>query len=574
MGKARAILAGALGMVVVVLGAPRAHAEGEVLSEGDAALYRQIFEVQKQGHWKEADGLIAQVSDPILMGHVRFQRLMHPTAYRSKGAELKAWLDQYADHPGADRIHKLASRRTTAALPDPDEDFLTGIGDGGTGGSGWRLEGDYSRGGRSAAQAHWSKFLRALNRGQTLTVKQLVDAKGTNALAPIDADRMKAGLAYAYFVDGRDDWAIQWAEDAASRSGDRVPLANWAAGLAHFRAGEYALAAPFLEAVSRAPDASSWLRAGGAFWAARAYLRDRHPEKSTPLLEQAAAAKRSFYGIVAARALGRPLPFDWGAGEVTARTYDHLAKAPAGKRALALLQIDRFDDAADELRGLYPEAGPDLRRSIVTVAAAKGMPDVALRISGLDSAAGDLARYPLAPWSPEEGWRVDKALVHAFARQESGFNPRATSSAGARGLMQLMPRTAAHVAGDRSLAGGKGGERLYHPEYSLSLGQKYLDELLTTNPVKGNLFYLAVAYNSGPGRLQGWVNQNRFNDDPLMFIESIPSRESRIFIEKVLSNYWAYRTRLNLPTPSLDAVAAGDWPRYMGNGQLSMTPGR
>ncbi|WP_413204354.1 transglycosylase SLT domain-containing protein [Rhodospirillum sp. A1_3_36] len=541
---------------------------GEVLTPKDQTLYSQIFDVQEKGNWKAADRLIAQVSNPILMGHVTFQRLMHPTAYRATGAELKAWLEAYADHPGADRIHKLASRRTSAPLVEPEEDFLSGIGNGGTGGTGWRLEGSYSRSGKVAATKHWRKFLRALNRGHTLVIKELVDAKGTKALDPIDADRMKAGLAYAYFVDGRDDWAIQWAEEAAKRSGDRVPLANWAAGLAHFRAGDYAQAAPFLEAVARAPKASSWLRAGGAYWAARAHLRNREPEKSTALLERAAAVPRSFYGMVALRALGRPLPFDFKNAEASPRAYKKLATTAAGARALALIQVGRMADAEEELRGLYPSAGPELRRHIVAVAAAKGLPQMALRISGLDSSSGDVARYPLAPWRPTDGWRVDPALVHAFARQESGFNPKATSGAGAKGLMQLMPATAAHVAGGRSL---KGGTLLYKPEVSLSLGQRYLDELLTSGQIQGNLFFLAVAYNSGPGRLQGWIRENRFMGDPLMFIESISSRESRIFIEKVLSNYWAYRARMKKPTPTLDAVAAGDWPRYMESQQVSAT---
>ncbi|MCF8483205.1 MAG: lytic transglycosylase domain-containing protein [Rhodospirillum sp.] len=548
-----------------------AQAAGDVLSSNDRTLYAQVFEVQEQGDWKTADKLIAQISDPVLMGHVTFQRLMHPTAYRAKGSELKTWLDAYADHPGADRIHRLASRRTSEPLVDPEEDFLSGIGDGGTGGTGWRLEGDYSQGSRTAATRHWRKFLQALNRGQTLVIKELVDAVGIQALAPIDADRMKAGLAYAYFVDGRDDWAIQWAEEAAKRSGDRVPLANWAAGLAHFRAEEYAKAAPFLEAVARAPHASSWLRAGGAYWAARAHLRNRHPEKSTPLLERAAAVPRSFYGMVAVRALGRPLPFDFSDGVASTEAYARVIATAAGKRALALVQVGRLEDAAEEFRSLYPGAGPELRRHVVAVAAAKGMPQVALRISGLDASSGDVARYPLAPWSPTEGWRVDPALIHAFARQESGFNPRATSGAGAKGLMQLMPATAAHVAGDHSLKTPGGGQRLYQPDYSLSLGQRYLNELLTSGQIQGNLFFLAAAYNSGPGRLHGWLRANRFKDDPLMFIESISSRESRIFIEKVLSNYWAYRARMKKPTPTLDAVAAGDWPLYMETQQVSST---
>jgi len=75
-----------------------------VLSARDAELYRQIFTVQEDGHWAEADRLIAQLSDRRLMGHVLAQRYLHPTAYRSKYVELKDWMDSYADLPEAKRI--------------------------------------------------------------------------------------------------------------------------------------------------------------------------------------------------------------------------------------------------------------------------------------------------------------------------------------------------------------------------------------------------------------------------------------------------------------------------------------
>src|SRR3546814_11560883 len=53
-----------------------------------------------------------------------------------------------------------------------------------------------------------------------------------------------------------------------------------------------------------------------------------------------------------------------------------------------------------------------------------------------------------------------------------------------------------------------------------------------------------------------------FRSDPLLFIESIPARETRVYVERVLTNLWIYRHRLGQPTPGLDAVAAGEWPRY------------
>ena len=86
--------------------------------------------------------------------------------------------------------------------------------------------------------------------------------------------------------------------------------------------------------------------------------------------------------------------------------------------------------------------------------------------------------------------------------------------------------------------------------------------LLANHKIDGNLFLLATAWNGGPGNLNKWRRETKHLDDPLFFIESLPSRETRIFIERVLTNLWVYRHRLGQPTPSLEAIAAGEWPVY------------
>jgi soluble lytic murein transglycosylase-like protein len=167
----------------------------------------------------------------------------------------------------------------------------------------------------------------------------------------------------------------------------------------------------------------------------------------------------------------------------------------------------------------------------------------------------------LPSWQPKGGFTVDVALVFALIRQESRFNPRAKSWAGARGLMQLMPRTAGFVARDRRFRNSK-REKLYEPDLNMALGQRYIEILRDDGKIKGNLVAMVAAWNGGPGNLNKWRRNMTFNDDPLLFIEAIPSRETRKFVEHVLSNLWIYRDRLGQATPSLRELASGQWPVY------------
>ena len=156
----------------------------------------------------------------------------------------------------------------------------------------------------------------------------------------------------------------------------------------------------------------------------------------------------------------------------------------------------------------------------------------------------DVALYPLPDWMPTDGFRLDRALVYAVMRQESAFNPRARSSAGARGLMQLMPATAAFIANDRSLR-RRHVDRLYAPSLNMALGQKFLRYLLGRSAIQGNLFFAVAAYNAGEGNLAKW----KLRDDPLLFIETIHLYETRGYVERVLYNLWAYRMRLGSKGP-------------------------
>ena len=145
--------------------------------------------------------------------------------------------------------------------------------------------------------------------------------------------------------------------------------------------------------------------------------------------------------------------------------------------------------------------------------------------------------------------------------QESMFNSSAKSRQGALGLMQVMPRTAKFISKNKEVK--RNNENiLKNPEINLEVGQEYIEYLMKHENVKGNLIYLTAAYNGGPGNLKKWLDKTNYLNVPLLFMESIPSRETRWFIEKVLTKYWIYQNQFGETSKSIKMLAKGENPIY------------
>jgi soluble lytic murein transglycosylase len=202
---------------------------------------------------------------------------------------------------------------------------------------------------------------------------------------------------------------------------------------------------------------------------------------------------------------------------------------------------------------------------LIGLAESLDLPAAQMRLAqSLGSSEGRLqfaALYPVPSWQPANGYTIDRALVYSIMRAESAFDPSAESQAGAQGLMQVMPETAQDIAARGALEPPQADD-LFEPATSIQFGQAYLEYLLQWSPIGGNLIYMAAAYNAGPGRIAQWRAQLGIDDDPLLFLESIPMREPRVYVKKVLTNLWAYRARLGQPQPSLEALAHNRWPSY------------
>jgi peptidoglycan lytic transglycosylase len=272
-------------------------------------------------------------------------------------------------------------------------------------------------------------------------------------------------------------------------------------------------------------------------------------------MRRAANEGDTFYGMIARRALGPAITCV--AGETLGNAdMEALLATPQGRRAFALLQVGEKQLAAAELRALWADTVQDgvFDRSIVLAARAVGFTQLAAEIEQRTIPQPDGAT--LVRLRPASGFLVDPPLVYALVRHESNFRAAAVSSNGARGLMQIMPRTAHAVAGGQA-------NHLQDPAVNLAIGQQYLLNLAEDDAIDGDLIRLLAGYGQGQGGLRKWVDAVRDDGDPLMFIEAIPNGHTRAFIESTLVYSWHYAAELHLPASSLDALAAGQYPRLV-----------
>jgi soluble lytic murein transglycosylase len=540
------------------------------LSQHDVALYRRIFDLQSAGDFAAADPLIAKLDSPILLGHVLFQRYMHPTAYRSSYAELEGWLEHYADHPDADQVYRLALRRRPpgAAGPQlPVPGYLAGAGQElqELVRPAYRSDLDRSPAEEEAIRGWRLQLEQQVADGRPEDAEAaLDDAEVAPLLDPAEQDIARWTIARGYLSIGDYEKALSLAGRAAARSGRVVPEIHWTAGISAWQLAKIQLAAWHFSNLADSTSALPAERSRAAFWAARAYLVGFRPHLVSHFL-RIAAGSRDFYGLLGRKVLGETSTYK---GDPTGRKptmQQVLLRFPDAQRALALGQVGQIELAEREIRKLASRASPELMVGLIGLAQSLDLPAAQMRLAqSLGSSDGSYhigALFPLPNWQPSNGYTVDRALVYSIMRAESGFDPSAESAAGARGLMQLMPATARYLARQSALE-LPGHDALFEPETSIRFGQAYLEHLLRWSPIGGNLIYPAVGYNAGPARIARWREELQIDDDPLLFLELIPMREPRVYVKNVLTNLWNYRARLGQPQPELEALARNQWPSY------------
>ncbi|MCQ2966565.1 MAG: transglycosylase SLT domain-containing protein [Alphaproteobacteria bacterium] len=558
-----------------------AKADDGVLSSMDRDVYEQIFTHIENNELDSANELLSAVNNDVLKGYV-LAKIYLTQGKSAKKQSLTNWFYKYHQLPIFNEVYDLALKIKAFSpynrKPDKTQNLVAGycnsmmIAD--------PIDIVYMRHGSYVPEQFRKKVRRGLNmfsinirRGKTLAAKlHLKEIK--RHLSQRDLDDLNTALAFAYFIDRQDESAMKTLEEPLKRSLDRNPHAFWVAGLASFRLGNFEDAENYFKTLTTHPKAIATMRSASAFWVTRSLMRQKKFVEISKYLKQAAfTSPHSFYGLLAQRALGWEIGHTWKSANQEVN-IDEILAVPGGKRMVALLEIGQLELAERELLTLYAER-KDLRDDLrAYVEILDEYPELKEQMAGIngkiETPDGDNALYPVPNWKPLDGWKVDKALVYAFIRQESCFKTRALSKVGARGIMQLMPATAKLMARRLKIKYQKGN--LYKIPYSLTIGQELIQTLLNYKTIQGNLLMAIASYNCGPRNTAKWQKRTDMMNDPVMFVEAIPSRETRGFVKKVTANYWIYRSLLGEDLSSIDAVLAGEYPIYMPEQEVPLLP--
>ena len=545
-----------------------------VLTPHDHKLYKQIFLLQNDGHWKEANALIKKLRNDILLGHIYYQRYMHPTKWRSQFKELSQWLKKYNDFPNAGRIYRLALRRKPKNYKAPvapnhailEQALIKKSKSKKTNKTNKITLRQILKHTISTSKLRKIKRLQnrmhvAIRRGYiTTNLNKLNDYKRNKTFDTTAYAETLGEITKGYFLYKKDNKAVKTAKAAMSISKGHADEALWWGGLAAWRQKNYQDAFVFFDALSKTPIAHHERRSAGGFWAARAAFILGDVTKAITLQTAAAQEGIGFYAIMAKILLGNKINFLWEYPHANVNIMQKLVALPAIRRALALQQIGEISLAEQEIVNLIPRLNKDAKNALMVIAKHKGLARSLLKIAryGIDKNYVRTARYPIPQWNDITKYRVAKGLIFAMAKRESAFDANAISNAGARGLLQILPSTASFIA-KKSYRGAK-KNFLYDEEINLTLAQDYMLHLLDF--FDGNLLLSIASYNAGPGNISKWLKQTNHGNDALLFIESIPSRENRNYIEAIFRDYWVYQIRLNGNLSSLYELAAGHWPTY------------
>jgi soluble lytic murein transglycosylase len=432
---------------------------------------------------------------------------------------------------------------------------------------------------RANGGLQYERFLWRLRKGRIDDAKDLLIETSTSVEAlgrPEEWSNRRRSLARDEMRDGDTTRAYQLAARHFLTAGSAYADLEWLAGyIALAKLGQPETALRHFENLGAAVQSPiSKGRAG--YWRGRALEAMGNVAAADQAYADGAQHQTSFYGLLAAERAGLPFDSELAATRVaedwreTPLASDPLFEAglllqASGELVLAERFWTHLAERLDARDGfLLGQAAVDTEQPHLAVMVGKQLAERGIVVPFAYYAMHPIATRDL-PMAPE--------MTLAIARRESEFDPGVQSSAGARGLMQVMPATGTEVA--RRL--GRGGEHstarlISDPLYNAELGAEYLS--MVAARFRGNVVMMSAAYNAGPSRPIAWIE--RFGDprrgdiDIVDWIEHIPFRETRNYVMRVTESLPIYRAQLGrdpLPEPFSAELAGSSLLSFAPEGE-------
>ncbi|OAN99672.1 hypothetical protein A8B75_02715 [Sphingomonadales bacterium EhC05] len=518
--------------------------------------YRALFGAMSANQWDAAKSLMDSAPNSPLKAIAQAEYFLAANSPRAELGPLLTLVNEAPHIPQAAQLGRLAQRRGAQILPAlPQRRNLSFIP-----GTAIRSKPKSVQSDRTANNIR-GRIIDYIKKDNPQAAESLLGSSVGN-MSKEARTELEQRIAWSYYIENDDRSALRVAQNAQKGEGNWVVHADWVVGLASWRLNDCKTASEAFDKVSRRGE-SSELRTAGLYWSARADVKCGQPQKVQGKLQTAAKQSESFYGLLAAQALGMETSKSAPTQAFEKSDWRTLEQHENVRSAIALVEIGE-DALADEvMRHQATLGGGQDHSALLKLARELNLPRTQLWLAHHAPRGfkpDSEARFPAPKWTPDGGWRVDPALVYAHTLQESAFRSKAVSSANAIGLMQVRPGT----AGDIAKANGKRFDKsqLFQASTNLEYGQSYLEYLSKSSITGGKLPKIAAAYNAGPGAVQRWNSEIKDNDDPLLFMESIPYVETRGYVSIILRNYWMYEKQADLHSASARALAQNHWPDF------------
>lgn len=531
----------------------------DLLTASEKAYYRELFGAIGDEKWDVVQKLLAEREDGPLHQVALAEYYLASSSPKVELPQIQAWLAKGSRLPMAEQIANLGLKRGLMSAPymPPEQTFVrqpyitkriapSTVQDG------------------SMPSSIRSAILDKIKNDDPDGARLMLDGIDASLSSEARAEWRKR-VAWSYYIENQDAAALAMAKTVSDGgSGAWVAEGEWVAGIAAWRLGDCREAADsFRRAASLAMNPE--LGAASYYWASRALIRCREPEKAAEQLRGAAMMDETLYGMLAREQLGQKLPEAGGTPDLSPDDWQRLRSNDNVRAAVALAEIGH-DDLSDEILRYEARIGdPSNFDALSRLARELGLPSTQLWMAHNVPRGGrqePALRFPAPKWNPIDGWQVDPALAYAHTLQESVFQTKVVSPAGARGLMQIMPAAAKDHASKLGVRGT--ASDLSKPEVNLAFGQAHLKMLRDSSQTQGLLPKIMAAYNAGLSPIGRWNTEVNDQGDALLYMESIPYWETRGYVAIVMRNYWMYERQADAESSSRKALAEGKWPTFPG----------